>query len=53
MPMIDIDWLKEKLEDPDSLAIAIWNGKPLVEKTKEGGKQKKKSDDWHGLVLLE
>ncbi len=35
----DIDWLKEKLEDPDSLAIAIWNGKPLVEKTKEGGKQ--------------
>jgi NAD+ diphosphatase len=32
----DLSWLKAKLEDPDSLAIAIWNGKPFVEKTKDG-----------------
>jgi NAD+ diphosphatase len=32
----DLSWLKGKLEDPDSLAIAIWNGKPFVEKTKDG-----------------
>ena len=36
----DAAWLKARLGDPDSLAIAIWNGKPLVEKTKDGaGKQ--------------
>jgi NAD+ diphosphatase len=29
----DPDWIKEKLDDPASLAVAIWNGKPLVEKT--------------------
>ena len=27
----DEAWLAEKLDDPSSLAIAIWNGKPLVE----------------------
>jgi NAD+ diphosphatase len=29
----DPDWIKTRLDDPDSLAVAIWNGKPLVEKT--------------------
>ena len=28
----DPDWIKAKLDDPDSLCVAIWNGKPLVEK---------------------
>ncbi|MDB5457060.1 MAG: hydrolase [Caulobacter sp.] len=27
----DAAWLAEKLEDPLSLAVAIWNGRPLVE----------------------
>jgi NAD+ diphosphatase len=27
----DQAWLTEKLEDPLSLAVAIWNGKPLIE----------------------
>lgn len=30
----DVQWLGERLAHPDSLAIAIWNGQPLV----EGGK---------------
>jgi len=29
----DPDWIKAKLDDPASLCVAIWNGKPLVEKT--------------------
>jgi len=29
----DPDWIKARLNDPDSLCVAIWNGKPLVEKT--------------------
>jgi NAD+ diphosphatase len=27
----DPDWLRAQLSDPDSLALALWNGKPLVE----------------------
>jgi NAD+ diphosphatase len=27
----DAAWLAEKLQDPDSLAIALWNGAPMVE----------------------
>jgi len=27
----DAVWLKRRLDDPDSLALALWNGKPLVE----------------------
>ena len=27
----DRDWLRQKLEEPESLAIALWNGRPLVE----------------------
>ena len=32
-------WLAERLSDPESLAIALWNGKPLVEDAKGGGAQ--------------
>jgi NAD+ diphosphatase len=28
---VDADWLKARLDDPDTLAVALWNGKPLVE----------------------
>jgi NAD+ diphosphatase len=34
----DRDWLRQRLEDPDSLALAIWNGRPLVED--DGGPDK-------------
>ena len=27
----DPDWIKSRLDDPGSLAVAIWNGRPLVE----------------------
>ncbi|MDR3507859.1 MAG: NUDIX-like domain-containing protein, partial [Caulobacteraceae bacterium] len=27
----DSDWLRQRFEDPESLVIAIWNGKPLLE----------------------
>ena len=27
----DAAWLRDRLDDPDTLAVAIWNGKPLVE----------------------
>ncbi len=30
-------WVADRLAGPQSLAIAIWNGKPLVEDAKEGG----------------
>jgi NAD+ diphosphatase len=33
----DEAWLAEKLAAPDSLGIALWNGKPLVENAKDGG----------------
>jgi NAD+ diphosphatase len=26
----DADWLKGKIADPDTLALALWNGRPLV-----------------------
>ena len=35
----DADWLAEKLSAPDSLAVALWNGRPLVEDAKSGGVQ--------------
>ncbi|HEY5106842.1 MAG TPA: NAD(+) diphosphatase [Caulobacteraceae bacterium] len=35
----DAAWLAEKLADPESLAIALWNGKPLVETGKDGAVQ--------------
>ncbi|WP_296596116.1 NAD(+) diphosphatase [Phenylobacterium sp.] len=35
----DEAWLAAQLASSDSLGLAIWNGKPLVEKTKDGGVQ--------------
>lgn len=35
----DAAWLAEKIAAPDSLGIALWNGKPLVEAAKDGGLQ--------------
>ena len=32
----DPDWLAEKLAAPDSVALAVWNGRPLVEDAKDG-----------------
>lgn len=32
-------WLAEKLASPDSLGLILWNGKPLVEKSSDGGVQ--------------
>lgn len=32
----DVAWLAEQLASRDSLGIALWNGKPFVEKTKDG-----------------
>jgi NAD+ diphosphatase len=28
---VDAAWLKSRLDDPETLALALWNGKPLVE----------------------
>ena len=33
------DWLAEQLASSDSLGVAIWNGRPFIEKTKDGGSQ--------------
>jgi NAD+ diphosphatase len=35
----DQSWLQARLADPDSLAIALWNGAPMVETSKDGGVQ--------------
>ncbi len=35
----DAGWLAEQLQSPDSLGLALWNGKPLIEKTKDDGAQ--------------
>src|SRR5678816_1730461 len=35
----DPAWLAAQLASADSLGVAIWNGRPLVEDAKEGGKQ--------------
>jgi NAD+ diphosphatase len=35
----DADWLAARLNDSESLAIALWNGAPLVEPTAQGGVQ--------------
>lgn len=35
----DEAWIAEKLAASDSLGVALWNGKPLVEDRKEGGTQ--------------
>jgi len=35
----DAAWLAEQLASSESLGLALWNGKPLAEKTKDGGVQ--------------
>jgi NAD+ diphosphatase len=35
----DEAWLAEQLAAPDSLGLALWNGKPFVEKAEGGGTQ--------------
>ena len=35
----DAEWLAEQLDSSESLGIAIWNGRPLVETSKTGGRQ--------------
>ena len=32
----DADWLRARLADPESLAVAMWNGRPLVEDAPAG-----------------
>jgi len=36
---LDPDWVAARLTDPDSLALAVWNGKVLVEKGKDAKSQ--------------
>jgi len=33
------DWVAQRIADPDSLAMVIWNGKPMVENRNGGGSQ--------------
>jgi NAD+ diphosphatase len=35
----DAAWLSERLNSDDALALALWNGKPLLEQGKDGGLQ--------------
>jgi NAD+ diphosphatase len=35
----DADWLEAQASSPESLAVALWNGKPLIEDGKGGGVQ--------------
>jgi NAD+ diphosphatase len=35
----DTEWLERQLRSSDSLGVALWNGRPLVEATKDGGLQ--------------
>jgi NAD+ diphosphatase len=35
----DQEWLDGLLNDPTSLALPVWNGQPLTEKSKDGGTQ--------------
>lgn len=35
----DAEWIARQLASSDSLGIALWNGRPFVEKTKDGGVQ--------------
>jgi len=36
---VDEQWLAQKLAAPESMAVALWNGKPLVEDAKGSGVQ--------------
>ena len=35
----DAEWIAKQLGSSESLGLALWNGKPLVEKTKDGSFQ--------------
>src|SRR5271170_4746888 len=35
---VDAAWLKSRLDDPETLVLALWNGKPLVEDAPGGEK---------------
>ena len=35
----DGDWVAARLRSDESLGVAVWNGRPFVEKTKDGGFQ--------------
>jgi NAD+ diphosphatase len=35
----DAEWIAAQLASPEALGLALWNGKPLVESSKEGGVQ--------------
>jgi NAD+ diphosphatase len=57
----DEAWLAERLADPEALALALWNGKPLVEDAEGGGVQiaylaagmaKALSAGWERLLFL-
>lgn len=57
----DEDWLAGQLADPNALAVALWNGKPMVEDAKSGGLQiaylstglaKAHSAGWERLLFL-
>jgi NAD+ diphosphatase len=57
----DEAWLAERLADPEALALALWNGKPLIEDAKGGGVQiaylaagmaKALSAGWERLLFL-
>jgi NAD+ diphosphatase len=57
----DEDWLAGQLADPNALAVALWNGKPMVEDAKGGGLQiaylstglaKAQSAGWERLLFL-
>jgi NAD+ diphosphatase len=36
---VDEDWMSRQLASDDALAIALWNGRPLVEEAKDGALQ--------------
>jgi NAD+ diphosphatase len=57
----DAAWLDARLADPEALAVALWNGKPLVEDAKGGGVQiaylaagmaKALSSGWERLLFM-
>jgi NAD+ diphosphatase len=35
----DAEWLEAQAASPEALAVALWNGKPLIEDAKDGGVQ--------------
>ena len=38
-PFVDVAWLAKHLASDESLGVAIWDGRPFVEPTKDGGMQ--------------